>query len=100
MSPIFVILCVALLVAQLALPRRYAFAPLLIAICHFQNIPLVEVGGGFTLTKLVILVGLFRAMRERTLVWTSSQRLDFWIAVWAGWLVLSGFVHDPKDHNP
>ena len=100
MSPLFLFLCVGLLVAQLALPRRFAFLPLLIAICHFPNVAVIEVGGGFTPTKLVILVGLFRAIRERTLVWAPSQRLDFWIAVWAGWMILSGFAHAPKDHNP
>jgi hypothetical protein len=99
-SPIFILLCVVLLVAQLALPRRYAFAPLLIAIFQFQNVPIIEVGGGFSVTKLVILVGLFRAARERTLVWSGGQRLDLWVAVWAAWMILSGFAHDPKDHNP
>ncbi|MBE0540485.1 MAG: O-antigen ligase family protein [Verrucomicrobia bacterium] len=100
MSPIFLILCLVLLVAQLKLPRPYAFAPLLVAACHFQNVPVVEIGGALTITKLVILVGLFRAVREQSLAWSSQKRLDLWVAIWAGVMIFSGFLHDPKDHNP
>ena len=41
------IMVLGLVVAQFTLPRRLAFAPLLIAICHFQNVPVIEVGGAF-----------------------------------------------------
>jgi hypothetical protein len=100
MYPLFLIVCIALLVAQFAVPRRFAYVPLLIAACHFQNVPIVEMFGAFTITKLVILAGLFRAARERSLIWSASQRLDLWMAIWAGWMILSGLAHDPKDHNP
>ena len=89
-----------LLIAQFALPRRFAFLPLLIAICHFQNIPVIEVGGAFSTAKLVIVAGLFRASRERRLVWNARQRLDLLVAAWGVWQILSGFAHHPKDYNP
>jgi hypothetical protein len=100
MSPIFVLLCLALLVAQFALPRRLAFAPLLIAVCHFQTVPVLQVGVSFSICKLVILAGLLRAARERTLIWSAREPLDVLFALWAAWIILSGLAHHPKDHNP
>jgi hypothetical protein len=99
-SPVFLVLCLALLVAQFKLPRRLAFAPLLIAAAHFQFMPVIEVGAAFDTVKLVILAGVLRAWRDNLLVWTSRNPLDLLVAAWAGWVFLSGFAHDPPDHNP
>jgi len=99
-SPIFIVLVVALLVVQFKLPRRFAFAPLLIAASHFQFVPVIQLGASFDTTKLVILAGLIRASREKLLVWTTRQPLDFLVAAWAGWVLISGFAHNPPDHNP
>ncbi len=100
-DPIFYFLALALVVAQFALPRRLAFLPLLIAACHFQNVPVIELGAAsFTLSKLVILAGLLRAACNRTLVWSSHQPLDMLLFLWATWTILSGFAHNPKDYNP
>ncbi len=88
------------MVAQFALPRRFAFLPLLIAICHFQSVPVVEVGVAFSACKLVIMAGLLRAWRDRTFVWFTREPLDLSVVLWAVWMLLSGFAHNPKDHNP
>jgi len=100
MNPLFIVFTLALLVAQFALPQRFAFAPLLIAACHFQNVPVIQVGVNFDVAKLVILAGLIRAARENSLAWTTRQPLDLLVAAWAGWLLISGFAHNPPDHNP
>lgn len=100
MNPLFIIFVLALLVAQFALPRRFAFAPLLVAACQFQNVPVIDLGVSFTICKLVIMAGLFRAARERTLTWSTRQPMDVWIAIWACWTILSGFAHNPIDENP
>jgi hypothetical protein len=99
-SPLFVLLALALIAAQFALPRRLAFLPLLIAAAHFQIVPLIKAGAAFDTVKLVILAGLIRAMKERTFTWSSRQPLDVLVAAWAGWVLLSGFAHNPPDHNP
>lgn len=100
MSPLFVVLALALLAAQFALPRRLAFLPLIIAAAHFQIVPLIEAGAAFDTVKLVILAGLIRAMRERTFTWSARQPLDLLVAAWSVWVILSGFAHNPPDHNP
>jgi hypothetical protein len=99
-NPVFYLLVAALIVVQFKLPRRFAFAPLLIAACHFQFVPVLQLGANFDTAKLVILAGLIRASRENLLVWTAKQPLDLLVALWAGWLLISGFAHDPPDHNP
>lgn len=90
----------ALVVAQFALPRRFAFAPLLIAACHFQNVPVIQLGVSFDTVKLVILAGLFRAAREKRLTWTTRQPMDVLVAAWSIWVLISGIFHNPPDHNP
>src|SRR5688572_27294662 len=100
MSPLFLIGSGILVVAQFVVPRRFIFAPLLVAVCHFQNEPVIEIGAAFSPVKLVLLAGLIRAVRERTFVWSSRQPLDVLLAVWAAWAILSGFGHNPSDHNP
>ena len=94
------VLCFVLVVAQVSLPRRYAFLPLLVGMCHLPNVPVVEVGVSFSITKLLILVGLLRAWYERRGLWSFHNRLDVSIAVWACWAILSGLFHHPRDHNP
>jgi hypothetical protein len=100
MSSIFVLLCLALLLAQFALPRRYAFAPLLVAVCHFIDVPVVQVGASFTVAKLVILAGLIRATYERRIGLSSRQPLDVLAVAWMGWAIFSGLFHSAEDYNP
>ncbi len=100
MTPVYLACVLALIVAQLALPLRLGFAPLLIALCTLPNMVVVDVGVAFTLTKLLILTGLIRAITGRTLVWSSRNPLDLLFAVWACWAVISSFGHNPADLNP
>lgn len=100
MSPVFLVLCLTLLVAQFALPRRYAFAPLVIAVCHFKAVSVIEVGAAFSISKLVILTGLVRATYERRIGWSTRQSLDSAVMAWMCWALFSGFFHHAKDYNP
>ena len=100
MNPVLMLFAAVLMVAQLVLPRRFAFVPLMVAVSQFQSAPVIQVGVSFTTWKLVILAGLFRAMRERTFSFSLRQPLDLLIALWSGWIILSGFAHHPTDHNP
>lgn len=100
MNPIFYLLVATLIVAQFRLPRCYAALPLLIAACHFQNVPVVSLGANFDTAKLIILAGLIRAGRERLLRFSWQRPLDRFVVLWAGWMLVSGFAHNPPDHNP
>jgi len=99
-NPIFIGLVITLLVVQFKLPRQFAFAPLLIAACHFQFVPVIQLGASFDTAKLVILAGLIRASRDNLLTWSARHPLDLLVAAWAGWMFISGFAHNPPDHNP
>jgi hypothetical protein len=100
MNLILLILAVILMVVQFRVPSRHAFLPLLIAICHFQNVPVFEIGAAFTICKLIILTGLWRASRERRFARLKFGRLDTWVMIWTVWIFFSGFAHNPTDHNP
>lgn len=100
MNPLFLVLSLAVIVSQFTLPRRWAFLPLVIGTLHFQNVAVVQLGVAFTITKLVIVAGLFRAMREGTFACSRKQPLDMLVLAWAVWMILSGFAHNPRDHNP
>jgi hypothetical protein len=100
MSPVFIVMIVALLAAQFVLPRRYAFVPLLIAVCHFEAVPVVQLGVTFTICKLVILAGLVRATYERRILFSWHHRLDRLVVAWMCWAIFSAFFHSAKDYNP
>jgi hypothetical protein len=87
-------------VAQFALPRRLAFAPLPFAALTLPDLVVFDVGVSFTITKTLILASLIRAARDKTFVWSFKNKLDAVFMAWACWMVLSGFGHSPKDHNP
>jgi hypothetical protein len=99
-SLVFLVLCLTVLLGQLLVPRRFAFLPLLIATCHLPNEPVLELGVSFTITKLLILVGLLRALFERRRFWSVYEPLDILFLLWTIWAILSGCFHNPPDHNP
>ena len=100
MSPITYILALVMIAGQFAVPRRFAFAPLLVAACTIPDMVVIDVGIALTVTKLIILAGLIRAAGSGALSWSSRNPLDVLFAAWACWAILSGFAHDPKDYNP
>jgi len=100
MNPFFILFCLAVLVAQFTLPRRYAFIPLLVAVCHFQVVSVVHLGVHFSVHKLVILAGLIRAVSERRILLSFHEPLDRLVVVWMCWAMFSSFFHNAKDYNP
>lgn len=100
MTPFGLFFGLVLLVAQFALPRRFAFLPLLIAATHLSNLPMVEVGVSFSICRILILAGLIRAAGTNTRLWSSRNPLDVLMLIWAGWTVLSTIGHNPPDCNP
>lgn len=98
MNPLLVVFAIVLLVAQFAVPRRFAFVPLLIATCHLPNVPVVT---SITVVRLLVLAGLLRASASGLLVWSARHPLDRLLALWACWSLLSSFGHVAKDnYNP
>ena len=84
--------------AQFAIPRRFAFVPLLIAACHFPNIQIIS---SFTIVRLVVLAGLLRAAAEIASLRAQRQSMDRWFVLWAVWAFLSSFAHQAKEnYNP
>jgi len=88
---------VVLLVAQLALPRRLAFLPLLIALLHLGNVSLIS---EFTPMRLVIMVGIARAFAGGFVRWSANNRLDQLVAIFAVVALLSSLGHAASIHVP
>jgi hypothetical protein len=90
--------CLALIVLQFALPRRLAFLPLLIAVCH---VPIVTVFGDFSTHRLVVLAGLTRAALSGGLQWSPRNPLDMLFLIWSGFALLSTVGHETiEEFNP
>jgi hypothetical protein len=90
-------LCVILLLLQLALPFKWAFIPLLLAACHT---PYTANLGGFTVARLVIVVGLMRAANCGTIGFDRQSALDRRMMVFAAVALLSAVGHDALLSNP
>jgi hypothetical protein len=90
-------LCLVLLLLQLALPAKWAFIPLLLAACHT---PYTADIGGFTVARLVIVVGLLRAAKDGTFGVDWHDALDRRIMLFAAVALLSAVGHDAVLSNP
>ncbi len=86
------LLTLALVFAQFALPRRFAFVPLLIAACHTPYY--ATIGGQFSAVRLVLLAGLFRAFFTGLIDWHPRKPLDLLMAAWSAIALLSSLGHE------
>lgn len=94
----FLVIVTLLTVAQLALPRRLAFLPLVIAGAHLGNLELLP---ELTAARLLILIGLVRAMAGGHLVWpTTKSRLDVLFIAFSGFALLSTIGHKADEWIP
>lgn len=91
------LICLALVALQLGLPRHWAFLPLLIAACHTPYIPFL---GGFTVARVVIVVGLMRAASAGSLSWSFRNPLDALMLLFAVVASVSVVGHDNEYSNP
>jgi hypothetical protein len=100
-NPLLIAVAFALLVAQFALPRRYAFLPLLITACLLPDASIVGVSSSsVSIARLLILAGLIRGALERLGEKSPRNALDILMVCWACWAVLSTVGHNPTDCNP
>ncbi len=83
-----------LLVAQMALPRRLAFLPMLEALLHLGNASVIS---EFTPMRLVILTGLVRAVAGGFFQWSGGNRLDQLAALFAVVALISTIGHEGDE---
>jgi len=94
----FYVIAYSLAAAQLVVPARYAFVPLLIAACHLPNFMFLNLGiATFSVTRLVIFVGLLRAWRRGVALNTPVDKA---VVIWAVIAAVTAFFHHPTDSNP
>lgn len=96
MNPIYLTLATLLVVAQLVLPRRYGFAPLIFAAFHVGN---VEFIGDFTIHRMLVLVGLFRAVGGGFVQWPVKNSLDIMFPIFAIIALLTASAHSTAGYN-
>ncbi len=90
------IACV-LLVAQLSVPHRYAFLPLVIAAFHLGNGELI---GQFTVVRMLIIAGLVRAAMTGRFKFSMSDALDRYMVAFCVIALLSSFFHESERGSP
>ncbi len=86
---------ILLIVAQLSLPKRYAFVPMLIACMHLGD---REILPELTPVRFMIIVGLFRAMTMKTLIIKPKNTLDKAFYVFSGIALLVSLA--PRQDVP
>jgi hypothetical protein len=97
MNGITIFLCVALVVAQLSLPRKWAALPLIIGACYFSRAAKLDIGP-FTFTVIRILAGfvLARIFIRGEKIAGSINGLDKLMITWTAWYLCSTvFTLDP-----
>lgn len=94
MNPIFIAISAILCIAQLTLPRKYAFAPLLIAGAHLSQ---TEILPELSPARIIILIGIIRAAKDGHLNFSIRSISDRIAMVFAFYFMLSSIGHDPND---
>jgi len=81
-------------VALMALPRRWAPLPLLLGACYMTGAQYIKLGPfHFTVLRLLLLLGVIRAMSRRETLPGGVIGLDRIMLWWGGWLVCASFFH-------
>jgi hypothetical protein len=95
----FIILVSLLVLLQVTLPRRFSFFPLVVAGCHLGNVDILP---EFTPARLLILIGLSRALVGQFFVFSTKSKLDLLFLLFSLIAVLSSFGHqsDPWVPSP
>ena len=70
MNGLLLTFSLGVVLAQMILPRRWAFVPLFVAACHAPYN--VSFGGDLTALRLVLLVGLLRAGLTGLIDWSPK----------------------------
>lgn len=98
MSPVFILATLALIVAQLALPKKWAFLPLMIAVFHLGDRGLVS---EFTPARLVFLVGMMRAISNGSFSFSpGANRVDLYVLLFCVWALITAPFHTESEFNP
>ncbi|OUU96357.1 MAG: hypothetical protein CBC35_01430 [Planctomycetes bacterium TMED75] len=97
MSPIFLTVSIGLVIAQLAIPKKYAFLPILIAAYNLGN---VEFFGQFTTIRLIILVGILRALFSGQSIISWKNPIDRLIILFGFFVMLAAPFHKEATYNP
>lgn len=83
--------------AQVVLPRKWAFLPLIIAAAHIGN---GEILPQLTPSRTIIVCGLLRAVFGGYFSGMEKTKLDYAVGAFAAIAVLSSMGHDPDPYIP
>jgi hypothetical protein len=97
MTPAFVLFAIVLIIGQLAMPRLYAFLPLVIAGCHLGN---KEMIGDLSVSRTLIMLGLLRAYFGGFFVFSLRHPIDRAFVIMSGFLIISSIGHHDLLGSP
>jgi len=97
MSPVFLGFVCVLVIAQIALPKRYAFVPLIVGGLHIGNI---EILPELTTARLLIAIGLVRAILTGSINFSLRSKVDLVALALAFFAILSSVGHSPDEWTP
>jgi hypothetical protein len=82
----------------LVLPRRWAALPFLAGVCYISRGHLAQVGPfHFNVIRILIFAGIVRLLLRREWLAGGMSGLDWLMAVWGIWALISSFFHkDPS----
>ena len=81
--------------ALLLIPRKWAPLPLFIGVFYMTLGPRIEIGPfTFTVIRILILVGIIRAIFRREFLSGGLIGLDLLFLGWASWGILSSLFYD------
>lgn len=98
MSPLLIIFASVVAILQLALPKRLAYLPLLVAVFHAGNQPVLF--GDFTTVRIVIILGTLRALFSGHLRFSFGNSVDRLFVLFSIIALISTLAHGEAEYNP
>lgn len=95
-----VVVLIACATALLLLPRRWAFAPMVVGACLMTMGQIVILGPfHFTVVRILIAVGAVRAVLRQERLPGGWTTIDSLFVLWAGWMLASSSLHEHPSSN-
>ena len=101
MNPLALLLFLVSAAALIAVPRKWAPAPLLIGCTYMTFGQGIEIGAiSLPIYRMLLLVGLIRAVCKGEAPVGGLNLIDKLMIFWGVWTVFASFFHDPERAGP
>jgi hypothetical protein len=94
-NPSAIVFIVAIGLATLTVPRRWAPVPILVGSCYMTIGQVAQVGPfDFQLFRVLLALGVVRVIVRREFIEGPLNAIDYLVIAWGAWVLVASFFHE------